>query len=410
MEVLALNTSTVKLGYAPRNALNADELKAGIAARSRARGDGDDIRAWLLNHFYRHVVANFVPARVIASLDDARRALAPAPVPAWVVARFGAVADSRGAQPAAELAPVVWVDPAEPSLFALEARVVEFLESRAGTSLAGKLDRINCPQALALWEEEHARIAARVERGWRESRPEAVRTLLELPGGRFVEFRHDSPLLRAEMAYESYAMRHCLGQFEDRRALDGGYGERYAEAIEAQRMRLVSFRDAGGQPHVTISVLVHEDGSLEIEQVKGKQNRPPVARYTNEVVACLNALGTNDAMPADCIAIGVVRTQAGWMHIDDVEDTAVQACLVARHPTLFSQLRAPTPAVEWFVAARGPHLLQARAPRAAAVRYAVRRLDGAHAAESASFVTEGIEWPGFDVADVDRMHAPRPTE
>jgi hypothetical protein len=88
----------------------------------------------------------------------------------------------------------------------------------------------------------------------------------------------------------------------------------------------------------------------------------------------------------------------------------VQACLVARHPTLFSQLRAPTPAVEWFVAARGPHLLQARAPRAAAVRYAVRRLDGAHAAESASFVTEGIEWPGFDVADVDRMHAPRPTE
>ncbi|MCS6474589.1 hypothetical protein NX871_32615, partial [Burkholderia thailandensis] len=171
-------------------------MKEGIAARSRARGDGDDVHAWLLNHFYRHVVANFVPARVIASLDDAQRALAPASVPAWVVARFGGAADTRGGQPGAALAPVVWVDPAEPSLLALEARVVEFLESRVGTSLAGKLDRINCPQALALWEEEHARIAARVERGWRESRPEAVRTLLELPGGRVVEVLPGSPPLR----------------------------------------------------------------------------------------------------------------------------------------------------------------------------------------------------------------------
>lgn len=405
-----MNTPTVRLGYAPRNALNAGELKAGIAARSRTRGDGDDIRAWLLNHFYRHVVANFEPARAIASLDDARRTLAPAPVPAWVVARFGDAADARGGQPATELAPVVWVDPADPSLLALEARIVEFLESRVGTSLAGKLDRVNCPQALAVWEQEHARIAARVERGWRESRPEAVRSLLDLPGGQFIEFRHDSPLLRAEMAYESYAMRHCLGQFEDRRSLEGGYGERYAQAIEAQRMRLISFRDASGQPHVTISAIVHEDGALEIEQVKGKQNRPPVARYVKEVVACLNALGTNDAMPADCIAIGVVRTPAGWMHIDHVPDTAVQACLVARHPTLFSHLRAPTPAVEWFVAARAPHLLHARAPRAAAVRYAVRRADGANHGESASFVTEGIEWPGFHEADVDPMDASGSTE
>ncbi|HGL6716436.1 hypothetical protein NTJ56_36440 [Burkholderia contaminans] len=402
-----MNTQTVRLGYAPRNALNADELKAGIAARSRTRGDGDDIRAWLLNHFYRHVVANFVPARVIESLDDARRALAPAPVPTWVVARFGDDADARDERPRAARAPVVWVDPADPSLLVLETRIVEFLESRVGTSLAGKLDRINCPQALALWEQEHARIAARVERGWRESRPEAVRSLLARPEGRFVEFLHDSPLLRAEMAYESYAMRHCLGQFEDRRALDGGYGERYAQAIEAGRMRLISFRDAGGQPHVTISAIVHADGPLEIEQVKGKQNRPPVARYVNDVVACLNVLGTNEAMPADCIEIGIVRTQAGWMHIDDVQDTAAQASLVARHPTLYSHLRAPTPAVEWFVAARRPQLLNAHAPHAAAVRYATRSLDGASPNDSGSFVTEGIEWPGFDAAGGDRIDAPR---
>jgi len=396
-----------KPGYAPRNALNAGELKAGIAARSHARGDRDDVRAWLLNHFYRHLVANFVPARPIESLDDARAVLAPASPPDWLVVRFGETSEARAHAVPAALAPIVWVDPADPELLALEARLVEFLESRTGTALEGKLERINCPQAIALWEQEHARMAARIERGWRESQPVAVRVVLDLPTGRFVELRADSALLRAEMAYESYAMRHCLGQFEDRQALTGGYGERYAQAIEERRMRLISFRDATGQPHVTISTIVHADGSLEIEQVKGKQNRPPVAHYVNELIACLNTLGTNDAMPADCIAIGVVRTSMGWAHIDDVHDTTAQACLVARYPMLFSRLGTPTPAVEWFVAARQPQLLHARAPRAAAVRYALRRPDGGGATEAPSFVTEGIEWPGFEASDDDRSGAAR---
>ena len=34
-----------RAGYAPRNALNADALKAAIAARSTARGDADAVRA-----------------------------------------------------------------------------------------------------------------------------------------------------------------------------------------------------------------------------------------------------------------------------------------------------------------------------------------------------------------------------
>ena len=403
-------STTSNPGYAPRNALNAGELKADIAARSHARGDGDDVHAWLLNHFYRHVVANFVPARPIESLDDARAALAPAPLPAWVIARFGAseANGSRDAGATAAPAPVVWVDPADPQLLALETRLVEFLESRTGTALEGKLDRINCPQAIALWVQEHARMAARIERGWRESQPDAVRVLLDLPSGRFVELRPDSALLRAEMTYESYAMRHCLGQFEDRRALTGGYGERYAQAIESRRMRLISFRDANGQPHVTISLIAHEDGVLEVEQVKGKQNRPPVARYVTELIACLNALGTNDAIPADCIAIGVVRTAAAWAHIDDVKDTNAQACLVARYPSLYAHLGAPSAAVEWFVAARQPQLLQARGPRTAAVRYAVRRPGGASAAEDTSFATEGIAWPGLASSDEDRNGVLRP--
>jgi hypothetical protein len=136
-----MTTAAAQLGYAPRNALNADALKAAIAARSRTRGDNEAVRSWLLNHFYRHVVANYEPARRIESVDDARDALGDASAPAWVHARFGTRQRAADDEPA----PVVWVDPTAPQLLMLEARLVEFLESRTGTSLDRKLDRINCP-------------------------------------------------------------------------------------------------------------------------------------------------------------------------------------------------------------------------------------------------------------------------
>lgn len=388
-----------KLGYAPRNALNADALKAAIAARSRTRGDNDAVRAWLLNHFYRHLVANFEPARPIDSIDDARDALGDRPVPAWVHARLGTLHKASGNAPA----PVVWVDPAAPELLALETRLVEFLESRTGTSLDGKLDRINCPQALALWEKEHALMAARIERGWRESQPDALVERLGTPNGRFVEFRHDCPLLRAEMAFESYVMRHCLGQFADRQALTGGYGERYAEAIEAKRLRLISFRDTQGQPHITISLIARAGGKSEVEQVKGKQNRPPISRYVDDLLACLNALDTSDETPPDCIAIGIVRTESDWRRIEDVMDAASQAKLIGRYPRLFVRLAAPTPVVEWLVAARQPELLRGpNTARTPGVRYAVR--DAAPGSEYA-FCTEGVRWPGLDAFDAKAVQA-----
>lgn len=398
-------TSTAsKLGYAPRNALNADTLKATIAARSRTRGDDEAVRSWLLNHFYRHVVANFEPVRPIESIADAREALGDASVPAGVQARFAAPQKTS----ADTAAPVVWVDPAAPALLELEARLVEFLESRAGTSLEGKLARINCPQAIALWEAEHARIAARLERGWRESRPDALHELLSTPNGRFVEFRHDCTFLRAEMAFETYVMRHCLGQFADRQALTGGYGERYAQAIEAKRLRLVSFRDPQGQPHMTISLIVRADGKVEVEQVKGKQNRPPIARYLDDLLACLNVLDTNDETPPDCAAIGIVRTESDWRRITDVTEAGSQARLIGRYPQLFVRLAAPTPTVEWLVAARQPELLRGpRTARTASVRYAVR--DRAQAGESATFCTEGVCWPGLDPSDAEALQAARTT-
>lgn len=390
-------------GYAPRNALNADQLKRGIAERSKARGDAPEVGKWLLNHFYRHLVGNFEPARRILTLEQAVEVLGAEPPP-WVARHLGdAGKDSQQAP-----APLVWVDPQQAPLLAEEALLVEFLTSRQGTALAGKLDRINCPQALALWQKEHAQMAARVEQGWRQSQPEALLTRVTTTEHVLQELRPESPLLRAEMAFESYVMRHCLGQFADRRALTGGYGERYAEAVEQRRMRVFSFRDGQGQPHITISLIVQGDGTLTVEQVKGKQNRPPVERYYQDLLQCLNALGTDQQTPADCIAIGIVRTEAGWLRIEEVSDPTAQTRLVARYPQLYERLDAPSAMVEWLVAGRQPQQFLQAAPQAVSVKYATRHIFSKRAERQLNdplYQTEGVPWPDMTPAQAEEIQA-----
>ncbi|POA31765.1 MULTISPECIES: hypothetical protein [unclassified Pseudomonas] len=390
-------------GYAPRNALNADQLKRGIAERSKARGDAPEVGKWLLNHFYRHLVGNFEPARRILTLEQAVEALGTEP-PSWVARHLSdAGKDSQQA-----LAPLVWVDPQQAPLLAQEALLVEFLTSRQGTALAGKLDRINCPQALALWQKEHVQMTARVEQGWRQSQTEALLTRVTTAEHVLQELRPESSLLRAEMAFESYVMRHCLGQFADRRALTGGYGERYAEAVEQRRMRVFSFRDGQGQPHITISLIVQADGTLTVEQVKGKQNRPPVERYYQDLLQCLNALGTDQQTPADCIAIGIVRTEAGWLRIEEVSDPTAQTRLVARYPQLYERLDAPSAMVEWLVAGRQPQQFLQVAPQAVSVKYATRHIFSKRIERQPNdplYLTEGVPWPDMTSPQAEEIQA-----
>lgn len=253
--------------YAARDVVNALALKSAIEQRSRARGDSDEVRQWLLNHFYRHVVGNFSappPAlQPVESVQQAHELFLPLPVPPWLHTRLRL---GGGSAP-------VWIDSASAALLALEQRLVEFLGSRRGTALDGKLQRVNAPQALALWAAEHAAFESAAAAGWREHQPDAIELRWQGRDGQFVELRGDSAQLRTEMAYESQLMRHCLGQFADRQALTGGYGEHYAQACESGALRLFSYRSANQQPHVTIAVSVGGDGRLSVEQIKGKQNR-----------------------------------------------------------------------------------------------------------------------------------------
>lgn len=380
--------ATAASAYRPRDVVNAPDIKQRIRERSAARGDSQEIAAWLANHFYRHVIGNLdadppavQPISTQAELLRLHRRTEPA---AWALERLRAHAARQPPlheSPAAGAsAPLWWVEPDSAPLLALESRLLEFLSTRRGTALQGKLQRINCPQALARWTLEHLAFARKSESGWAEHRPGAVRPLLRGQLGVFVEFDAQSPDLRAEMAYESQMMRHCLGQFSARGALRGGYGEHYAEACEQGRLRLFSYRTGTAQPRITVSAQVLDGGRLRIDQIKGKQNRPPIARYLADVLALLNHLDADGEAPADALAMGVVRRPAhllasghtgAWCAASELHTEAEQLWLLQAHPALLEQLDIRSPLMQWLVAARRdtvPVPAFERMPRSAALQ------------------------------------------
>ncbi len=380
--------ATAASAYRPRDVVNAPDIKQRIRERSAARGDSQEIAAWLANHFYRHVIGNLdadppavQPISTHAELLRLHRRTEPA---AWALERLRAHAARQPPlheSPAAGAsAPLWWVEPDSAPLLALESRLLEFLSTRRGTALQGKLQRINCPQALARWTLEHLAFARKSESGWAEHRPGAVRPLLRGQLGVFVEFDAQSPDLRAEMAYESQMMRHCLGQFSARGALRGGYGEHYAEACEQGRLRLFSYRTGTAQPRITVSAQVLDGGRLRIDQIKGKQNRPPIARYLADVLALLNHLDADGEAPADALAMGIVRRPAhllasghtgAWCAASELHTEAEQLWLLQAHPALLEQLDIRSPLMQWLVAARRdtvPVPAFERMPRSAALQ------------------------------------------
>ncbi len=66
------------------------------------------------------------------------------------------------------------------------------------------------------------------EQGWYPSNSEALKPVMAVNNGVLVELDATNPGLRSEMAYESRHMQHCVGDFDNKGALSGGYGDYYA--------------------------------------------------------------------------------------------------------------------------------------------------------------------------------------
>lgn len=352
-----MRSSTV---YLARNMVNAPELKARIIARSQQRDDTPEIAAWLQNHFYRYLVGNFnapPPAlQPISTLGDLQQRFHSGPPP-WAQALLARTAGTDRT----ETTPALWwISPDHESVLALERQLLEFLQSRQGTSLEGKLARVNCPQALERWAQEHQAFEAQQLAGWRQHQPLAIQAVWQGSQGDFVELLPGSSALREEMAYESQMMRHCLGQFANRHQLTGGYGEHYAQGCEQGRMRIFSYRTGQGQPRITINAWLQADGSLRIDQIKGKQNRPPVDRYRADVIAFLNQLPTTEDTPDDALGMRLIRitgANPGWYAVETLRSEAEHLQLWQRQPTLLAHVGQASPLVLWLAAAHDSSLL-----------------------------------------------------
>jgi hypothetical protein len=73
-------------------------------------------------------------------------------------------------------------------------------------------------------------------------------------------------LTPAALDRESQVMQHCIG--------NGGYDDE----LTKEWARFLSLRDASGNPHVTMDISINDD-RMNINQIKGKQNAVPIAKY-----------------------------------------------------------------------------------------------------------------------------------
>ena len=343
--------------YQARNVINATAIKEQLQRRSQEREDTPEIQAWITSHFYRYVIGNFQAEQPhvipIHTPQDLTQLLGSGvAVPEWVTQRL------------TNQETLWWIIPDSPPLLAVEERILEFLCSREGTSLEGKLQRINCPQALARSMLEHLAFEKQRQLNRYQHQPSAVKKILERPAGVFVELQASSPELRHEMAFESQVMRHCLGQFSAD-SLTGGYGENYAKACESGKLRLFSFSNHNQQPHITLSVHVRGNGQLELDQIKGKQNRPPIERYQQDVLALLNHLTLNEHMPDDALNMWIIRlpdglldeTTPAWRPLNELQTEREQLWLLRSNPYLLPYLDNKQPILYWYALGLQKNLL-----------------------------------------------------
>lgn len=155
---------------------------------------------------------------------------------------------------------------------------------------------------------------------------DAESLIAELAEGFYIVELHTPEALDRESAF----MQHCIGQ--------GAYDKRLNEA----NYRYLSLRDPAGKPHVTIELfrspmqvsnkgevisLVSEEAAPDgyywtIMQYQGKQNRAPIAKYTDILVPYLKdcKLGISGSGPANGLDY-IVDRNLNWLPVSNLPET-----------------------------------------------------------------------------------------
>lgn len=77
-------------------------------------------------------------------------------------------------------------------------------------------------------------------------------------------------LTPAELKYEGKYMGHCVGT-----------NQNYSSRVKKKQAQIVSLRDETNLPHVTIEMILQQDGLLRTGQISGKGNKQPSDKYLN---------------------------------------------------------------------------------------------------------------------------------
>jgi hypothetical protein len=242
-----------------------------------------------------------------------------------------------------------FIDITHPDFLDTLTSCVEFLSSRE-ERLIPKFPRMTVPHVLKKHQEEHLRIQEKKKK-FIETSGEGTEEVFRFENLHVVKLLHDHPELPLEMARESALMQHCLGRFTNVEKAEGGYGSYYHNLIKNQEITLYSLRDEKNMPHATISFM-RKHGKLWLEQIKGKQNLAPVARYVPASVAFFNHIGVEHDYHQDCLAMDVVFIQGKSQQLSKITDEATQQRLIAYNPSFINKLPNPSQSSHWLASLR----------------------------------------------------------
>lgn len=170
---------------------------------------------------------------------------------------------------------------------------IDWLNSLYGDPVFDRLSRISYPQgveAARLWRDQLARRRSQEDEA---GDTEVVHQFGD--GYRIVDIKTARGLKR-----EGRLMRHCAASYEDE-LKDG--------------TRVLSLRDPQNRPHCTLEVM-----QRRVLQVKGKQNRAPVARYRPYVRQFV--VGNNLALKGDARNVGLLFVNNAFC--DDINEYAAR--------------------------------------------------------------------------------------
>jgi len=348
-----------------RNVINIEEIKNYLKTFSKEKNLSSAIDSWLQKTFVRWIINHFDEGESVESLER-YESLVQGEVPLW----FTPYSRTE----------FIYVHMKNPTFSDTLHTCVEFLSSR-NDNISHKFPRMMVEHVMEKSRQEHLRMQER-QRRFIETSGEALERVFDfdfaqspnfdspqlpnfgfaqlpsfdiaqLPSLHVVKFLPHHKELALEMARESALMQHCLGEFDNVEKAEGGYGSYYYGLIQREEITLYSLRDEKNMPHATISVN-SKHGRHWLDQIKGKQNLAPVARYIPASVAFFNHIGLQHKHHQDCLAMGVVFVKGKSEQLSNINDESMQQDLIAFNPSFISQLPNPSKSSLWLATLRDP--------------------------------------------------------